>query len=112
MTPRSSAMAEDARAYAKNRGLAEEIAVSMPDIVVAGSFTDPSLIEMLRTIDIEVVQFPLTTSLDEIPSQIRKMGEVLDRIDTAENLAVDVEDRFAQIEDLKGDAPLGRVLLP
>lgn len=110
--PRSSAMAEDAKAYAKNRGLAEEIAVSMPDIVVAGSFTDPSLIEMLRTIDIDVVQFPLTTSLDEIPSQIRKMGEVLNRIDAAENLAVDVEDRLAQIEDLKGDAPLAAFFYP
>lgn len=110
--PRSSAMAEDAKAYAKNGGLAEEIAVSMPDIVVAGSFTDPSLIDMLRTIDIEVVQFPLTTSLDEIPSQIRKMGEVLDRIDAAENLAVDVEDRLAQFENLKGDAPLAAFFFP
>jgi iron complex transport system substrate-binding protein len=40
------------------------------------------------------------------------MGEVLDRIDTAENLAVDVEDRLAQIDDLKGDAPLAAFFYP
>lgn len=110
--PRSSAMAEEAKPFAKNSGLAEEIAVSKPDIVVAGTFTDPSLIGMLRTIDIDVVQFPLTTSLDEIPVQIRKMGEVLDRVDVAEILALEVEDRLALREELKDDAPLAAFFYP
>lgn len=110
--PRSSAMAEEAKSFAKNSGLAEEITVSKPDIVVAGTFTDPSLIDMLRTIDIDVVQFPLTTSLDEIPVQIRKMGEVLERVDTAEKLALDVEGRLLQQEELQSDAPLAAFFFP
>lgn len=110
--PRSSAMAEEAKPFAKNSGLAEEIAVSKPDIVVGGTFTDPSLIGMLRTINIDVVQFPLTTSLDEIPSQIRKMGEVLDRVDVAEILALEVEDRLALLENLQDDAPLAAFFYP
>jgi iron complex transport system substrate-binding protein len=110
--PRSSAMAEEALSFAKNRALAEEIAVSVPDIVIAGTFTDPSLIGMLRTIDIEVVQFPLTISLDEIPGQIRKMGKVLDRVEVAEELALEVEDQLAPRGKLEDDAPLAAFFYP
>lgn len=110
--PRSSAMAEEALPFAKNRALAEEIAVSVPDIVIAGTFTDPSLIGMLRTIDIEVVQFPLTISLDEIPGQIRKMGKVLDRVEVAEELALEVEDQLAPRGKLEDDAPLAAFFYP
>lgn len=110
--PRSSAMAADAANFAKNSAQAEEIAVATPDIVVAGTFTDPSLIGMLRTIGIDVVQFPLTTSLDEIPDHIRQMGRVLNRGDVAENLAMEVEDRLAQFTTLEEDAPSAAFFYP
>ncbi|MCK0150497.1 ABC transporter substrate-binding protein [Marivita sp. S6314] len=110
--PRSSSMAQDAAPYAKNNGRAEAIAITQPDIVVAGSFTDPALLGMLREIDIDIAQFPLTRRLDEIPDQLRDMGKVLQQQDRAERLAKEVEAELAQRRPVSDTAPLAAFFYP
>ena len=82
--PQSSAMADEARAYPANAGRAEEIYLLQPDLVVAGTFSDPVTVDMLERLGVSVVRFPLVTHLEDVPKLLRQMGEVLGRETVAE----------------------------
>jgi len=110
--PFSSALADRAGAFPKNTGRAESIALEAPDIVVAHDWTDPALLNMLRTIGIEVVQFPTVTALADIPAQLRRMGEVLNRRAIAEDMATAFEARLAQFSEPGSAAPLAAFFYP
>ncbi len=77
--PRSSAMAEAAAAWPVNSGRAEEVYLQAPDLVLAGSFTTPATVEMLRRLGIGVELFPPAHSLTDVGAQLRRMGAVLGR---------------------------------
>lgn len=109
---RSSAMADQAGQYAMNNGTAEMIAVQTPDVVVAGQYNDPAMIALLRSIEVEVVQFPITSSLDQIPDQIRLMGDVLGQDAKADAIARALEHDLANRSDVAEDAPLAAFFLP
>lgn len=110
--PRSSSLAREAELFAKNNARAESIAITTPDIVVAGAYSDPLLIDMLRRIGIEVVQFSLTTTIDEVPEQLRKMGEVLNRSERAEYLAREFETELSKRTEIDDSAPMGAFFYP
>lgn len=110
--PRSSAMAEDAAQFSKNNSQAEVIALQNPDIVVAGAYTNPSLVALLRSIGIEVVQFPITQSLREIPDDIRRMGALLGQEDKARALAADLDAELQGLPAVQEDAPLAAFFMP
>ncbi len=96
--PRSSAMAGQAAGFALNSGGAEEIVAHDPDIVLAGAYSDRATLSMLRALGLRVEQFAITTSLDEIPGQIRAIGALLAQPARAEALAASVEDRLAAFD--------------
>ncbi len=77
--PRSSAMPEEARAHRANRGLAEEIFLLEPDLVIAGSFTTRATVSLLRRLGIPVAEFAPADSLDDIRDRLAQMGRVLGR---------------------------------
>ncbi|TCP44246.1 ABC transporter substrate-binding protein [Rhodovulum marinum] len=110
--PRSSAMAEAARAFPANRGGAEEILALRPDLVLAGRFSDPATLSMLRRLGIPVEQFDLTRSLDEIPAQIRQAGRALDREARAEALVAAFQARRAELAQSTGDRPVAAIFHP
>ncbi len=93
--PLSSPMTETARQYPLNNGRAAEIFLMNPDVVVAGSYSDPVVVAMLRRLGLRVEQFPITSALSEIPAQIRRMGTVMGQADRAEAMARDAEARLA-----------------
>ncbi len=112
--PRSSVMAAAAAHFAKNNSQAEVIALQNPDVVVAGEYSDPLMVALLRSIGIDVVQFPITTSLQDIPDDIRRMGDVLGQGDKADVLADRLERDLAALATAtaSADAPLGAFFLP
>ena len=75
----SSIMAEAARALPVNGSGAEEVFLLVPDLVLAGSFTAPHTVRMLRDLGIEVEVFAAAQSLSDIPKLLERMGEVLGR---------------------------------
>lgn len=101
--PHGSAMAEEARRYTTNRGLAEEIYLMRPDLVVGSSFTHAATVDMLRRLDIPVVLFEPAYGLDDVRAGLLKMGEVLGQETKAHTLIADYDDRLyalrAQVED-------------
>ncbi|WP_420556880.1 ABC transporter substrate-binding protein [Roseovarius sp.] len=94
---RSSAMAEQAKEHVINHGLAEEIFLMQPDLVIAGAYSTRATVEMLRRLDIPVVMFDPASSLDDVRDRILQMGEVLHREDTAQALVSDFDTRLANL---------------
>lgn len=110
--PRSSSLAEQAKAYPLNSGRAEEIFLSDPDVLVAGRYSDKATLSMLRSLGMRVEQFEITTALAQIPDQIRQMGNVLQQQSRAEQLATDVERELASVPPLDDTAPIAAFYYP
>lgn len=58
-------MVEAAKAYPPNEGLAEEIYLMQPDLVLAGSFTSRATVEMLQRLGVRVELFEPIYGLDD-----------------------------------------------
>ncbi|MFK7746079.1 MAG: ABC transporter substrate-binding protein [Roseobacter sp.] len=97
-----SAMAAQAKAYRINYGQAEDIYLMQPDLVLAGEYTPPSTIDMLRGLGITVEIFKITASLDGVTEQLAKMGKVLHRDAQATAMIANFNERRAALaKDVK-----------
>jgi iron complex transport system substrate-binding protein len=94
--PQASAMVAEAGAYPANHAQAEEIYLLEPDLVLAGSYSDPATLSMLERLGIRVERFDPAYGLDAVESGIRHMGAVLGRPAQAEAMARDFAARRAQ----------------
>jgi len=110
--PRSSSLAQEAEAYPQNAGGAEEIYLSDPDLVLAGRYSDKATLAMLRHLGLQVAQMPLTKKLDDIPAQIRQMGNLLRQPSRADTMARQVEQTLAAQPALTPDAPVAAFYYP
>lgn len=95
--PLASPMVEAAAAYEKNHGQAEEIFTMRPDLVLAGVYSDPYTVGLLRRLGVDVVQFPLETDFDGIRANMLKMGEVLGQVDAAQRLVAQFDADLAAL---------------
>ena len=77
--PRSSAMAAAARRLPANSGLAEEVFLHRPDLVLASSFTSRATVSMLRRLGVTVVELPPAQALADVPDRLRRVGAALGR---------------------------------
>jgi iron complex transport system substrate-binding protein len=100
LDPRVSAMAEEAAEYPINAGRAEEVHVMRPDVVLAGMYSSRETVALLRRLGIEVVQFDIAKSLDDIPVRIAQMGVALGREARAAQVIAEFE---ANLAALRGD---------
>ncbi|MEM6587075.1 MAG: ABC transporter substrate-binding protein [Pseudomonadota bacterium] len=96
--PRASAMVEEAKGYAINHGLAEEIYLMQPDLVIAGAFSTRATVAMLRRLDIPVVVFDPAYSLSDVRARIMQMGEVLHRQPQADAMVAEFDARLARLQ--------------
>lgn len=81
--PARSWNAEKAAAYPRLSGEAEDVLILQPDAVVAGKFTKRATRELLKDKGVRVIEFDAARSLEDVKSQIRKMGELLHQTDRA-----------------------------
>lgn len=79
MIPRASAMVHEAAAIPANHGLAEDILRLRPDLVLAGAFTTPVTVAMLRRLGLPVEIFPSANDMEGIRTNLHRMGKVLGR---------------------------------
>ena len=77
--PQSSSMVAAASALPANGSTAEEVYLLAPDLVLAGTFTAPATVNMLRGLGIRVEVFAPAQSLDDVPARIAQMGKALNR---------------------------------
>ncbi len=76
--------AKEAQQFPILSGSAEDVLMLRPDIVVAGRFTKRATRELLKQQGQRVVEFDAARTLDDARNQIRKMGELIGRLDRAD----------------------------
>ena len=103
--PQSSSMVAAASALPANGSTAEEVYLLAPDLVLAGTFTAPATVNMLRGLGIRVEVFAPAQSLDDVPARIAQMGKALNREPQA---AAMIDDYRAALAGLQDDAPASR----
>ena len=100
--PGTSAMADEAGRYAVNHGLAEEIFLMQPDLVLAGTFTTRATVELLRRLGFRVEEFAPESSFADVRANITRMGTLLGREARAAELVGELD---AGLEALRASAP-------
>lgn len=95
--PHSSAMAREARAFPANQGRAEEVYLLHPDLVVAGAYSDPATVGMLRRVGVRVEQFDTARALDDTRDRIAQMARVLGREESGAALIARFDARLAEL---------------
>jgi len=104
--PGLSFHSDRAAGYDKNRGLAEEVLLAKPDVVVTGAYSLHNTTPLLRRLGYQIEEFVYDTTLQSIPADIRRMGAILGTEERAETLAASFEADLAAIEaDRCGAAP-------
>ena len=93
--PVSSVLADEAKGYAINHGVAEEVFFMQPDLVLAGTYTTRATVQLLRRLGIRVEEFAPENSLDDIRASLRRMGDVLGQPERAARLVADLDSRLA-----------------
>ena len=83
----NSSMVEQAKDLPTNGSGAEEIFLLKPDLVLAGTFTSPATVNLLRDLGIAVEQFAPANSLADVPERLEQMGQALGRKEKAAILA-------------------------
>ncbi len=96
--PESSFMATAAEIHPVNHARLEELLTLKPDLVLAGAYTEPKLLNSLRRFAITVEQFPLTSTLIGIEADIRRMAGLLGQAQRGERLIATLQAKLARIE--------------
>ena len=100
LDPHTSAMVREARRFTINHGLAEEIFLLKPDLVLAGTYTPRSTIDLLRRLGFRVEQFAPSDSFEDVRAQLERMGALLKREARAASLVAELDDGLAQLAKL------------
>lgn len=95
--PLTSPMADVAQGYPVNHASAEEIYLLDPDLVLAGVYSDPATIAMLRRLGLQVVQIDIARRLSDVPDRIAEVGALLGRDDTAAGVIAEFEADLARL---------------
>jgi iron complex transport system substrate-binding protein len=103
--PAISAMAEAAAALPQNRGRAEEIFLMRPDLVLAGTWSDPAATAMMERVGLRVERFAPGASFADIRGNITRMGEVLGQPARAAAILRDFDARLAALSASVADRP-------
>jgi len=98
LEPNSSYMAAQAANYPVNHAKAEEILALKPDLVLAGAYTDRSLIALLKKLGYRVEQFPLASSVEDIRGNIHRMAGLIGREAQGRQMIEAMDERLERIK--------------
>ncbi len=103
----TSVLADQAAGYVVNHGLAEEVFLMQPDLIIAGTFTTRTTVELLRRLGFRVEEFAPQNSIEEIREQITRMGALLGRQEKAAELVKLIDTDLA---NLRAQPPSGKTV--
>ena len=110
--PESSYMAAAASAVPTNGGLVEAVLPQHPDLILAGPFTDATLVQLLRKLDYRVEVVAIPQSLAEARDYILHFGELVGAEPAAQALVADMDARLQRIAAAPAPLPLAAVYAP
>lgn len=85
-----------AKDFPVNHGLAEDVFLARPDVVVTGTYSLHNTTALLRRLGHRVEEFPFTQTVESIPADIRRMGDILGVAEKAEEMAATFERGVAE----------------
>ncbi|WP_026381826.1 ABC transporter substrate-binding protein [Afifella pfennigii] len=94
-----SNLADEARDFPVNRGLAEEVMRYEPDLVLAGRYTKRVTTDLLKRIGVNVLELDVPRTIEEVEAQIRLVGGALGQEARAEALVREIEGKRLAAED-------------
>lgn len=97
--PAISAMAEEAEGYRLNDGLAEQVFLMKPDLVLAGSYSTRETVDLLKRLGIAVAEFQPEASLDDVRHNLERLGVLLDRKQAAEDVIAAMDEGLADLAE-------------
>jgi iron complex transport system substrate-binding protein len=105
--PTISVLAADTGGLVLNHGLAEQIFLMKPDMVIAGTFSTRATVALLNRLGFRVEEFEPAASFDDIRANITRMGDLLGNPGRAADLIA----RFdADLAALNASPPSDRTL--
>ncbi|ODA66738.1 corrinoid ABC transporter substrate-binding protein [Methyloligella halotolerans] len=103
--PEVSTLSEQAAGLPITFGSAEQLIVAKPDLILAGAYTRAN-VPLLRQLGFKVVEVPPATSLKEVVSNIRAVGEAVGESERAEAMVRDIDEALAEHAPQAGEDPL------
>lgn len=99
--PQFSPVAEQAKRFYLNRGLAEDIVPRNPDLILAGEYTSLELRVLLKQLGFRVELLSLPKTLDDVAAHIRQFGQLTGTIPAAEKMAQEFERSLVALDEMK-----------
>lgn len=81
-----------------NHGLAEEVLMQEPDLILAGRFTSTTAVNLLRKLGYSIVVFDPENTLEDMRANIRKLGTAVGEPARAEQVISDFDTRLAELQ--------------
>ncbi|WP_141147833.1 ABC transporter substrate-binding protein [Martelella alba] len=96
--PVVSALSDVAAGYQLNHGLAEEVFLMKPDLVLAGSYTTRDTVNLLKRLGVPVAEFAPESSLKDVRANLQRMGALLGREQAAEKMVSSIDTALARLD--------------
>ena len=80
------------------RGAAEEVLALEPDLVLAGAFTTPATVDLLRRLGQRVEVIPMASSIDDIRVVVRAVAAAVGEVAQGEAIVVEFDRRLAEVK--------------
>ncbi|MBA8879844.1 ABC transporter substrate-binding protein [Phyllobacterium myrsinacearum] len=103
--PAASVLAEEAAPFVTNHGLAEEIFLMKPDLILSGTYTTRATVDILKRLGFRVEEFQPESSFDDIRANVRRMGTLLGRDARAEELLQAMDAALASVPSRSAKTP-------
>jgi iron complex transport system substrate-binding protein len=97
-SPSGSNVAELAERVPINHGLAEQVIVANPDLVLAGTFSARVAVALLKRTPLKLVEFDVPRNFDQVRKQIRDVAALVGQEQKGEQLVQDLDTRIARVE--------------
>ncbi len=101
LEPHSSYMASQAAGFYVNHINTEELLMLQPDLILASSFSDRSVVSLLQRLGYQVALFKTPESLEDIRTNIGRMGKLVGNSPKAELLIQEMDRRIETVQAKK-----------
>jgi len=92
----SSAMFTEAKGIKANRGLAEDILLMKPDLILAGTYTSRPAVFLLKRLGFNIIELPVARNLDDIRQNIKTVANAVGEVEKGEQLLADFNQRLSK----------------
>ena len=108
---------EKARSYPVNEGHAEQILNLQPDIVIAGQYSSPHTVALLKDTGLQIHTLPLANTIEAVFENIQSVALWVGHAERGEVVVAELRDRLARISQFdaskaEGLQPIAAVFDP